>query len=338
MALKNILQDVAINLGLSIDNADELEFYTEKVNQVARELYDSSDLPGSLREQVFQIDDSATYQISLPYYIDEIRAIRQYNTVGGKVRLEDMRPRYHAGRWGSASAITFRVKQNNAALARDISNAGLLTFSFPTDKVEAVDVTITVVGGNSDSARIQETVTIAAGASEITTVNGFETVDSIRKSDTNTYDITITDIDDVELGVIHNSELNSSYTIVGIREDDLAFKQNNSFPMNTYEVLYKQKFSGFVNLYDEFPCPKFDKIIYWKFIEHYNADKPGFEQRAYAAKLKADDLINQLKASNESGKIMTVQYGENPMFKAQRQRGWSAGGDVGQSPIIEYTP
>lgn len=336
MPLKNILSDIAVNLGLSIDNEDELAFYTEKVNQVARELYDSSDLPGSLREQVFQIDDSATYQISLPWYIDEVRAIRLFNTVGGKIRLEDLRPRYHNGRWGSASGITFRVKQNNAALARDISNAGLLTFSLPEDQVEASDITITVVGGNSVSSRFQETITLEAGASNVTTTKGFEYVDSIRKSTTNNYDITITDIDNIELGVIPNNELGTCYTIVSVREDDLAFKQNNSFPLNTYEVLFKQKFNGFVNLYDEFPCPKFDKIIYWKFIEHYNADKPGFEQRAYAAKLKADELINQLKAGNESGKNMTLQYAENPMFKAQRQRGFTPGGQVGQSPIIEY--
>lgn len=332
MPLINILNDISSILGFSITNDDEKNFLIENINIAAREIYTSGDLPGSIREQIFQFDDTDNYQISFPYYMDKIRAIRFYNTYGNKIALEDMRPRYHQQRWGVAGLLRWAIKQSDACLARDISNAGPLTFSLPTSKVETAEVVITVIGKTATAERTQETVTIAIGDSSAVTVNGYDYIESIFKSDYNTYDITITDIDDVELGVIPNSEVRPLYTIVKIRQDDFAPSYNNNYPLNTIEVLYKHRFTPFRNLYDEFPCPNCDKIIFWKFSEHYLAWKPGMEQRCFAAAAKCKALIEELSLDDDQGKQLSLEYSPNNLFEAQRV------GVSGPNTLIPYAP
>ncbi len=334
MALKHILEDIGSILGFDLTNADQVSYLTEQVNHAAVELYNSMDLPGSMREQIFQVSDVDNYQTSFPHYVDKIRAIRFYNTSGGKVRLEDMRPRYHMHRWGNQGILTYRIKRSNAALADDIENAAPITFSLPTSKVEAANVVITVIGKTASAERVQETVTLVAGQSNVTTGEGYEEIISIIKQSVNNYNISITDIDGNVLGEIPNSELQTSYTIIQLRQDDFAPLYNNQYPLNTLEVLYKVKFTGFRNLYDEFPAPKCDKIIFWKFVEHFYAYKPGMEQRALAAKIKVDGLLSELNTDDEMGKTIQIEYAPNPMFEAQKHQPSIT--HMGPSPQIEY--
>lgn len=334
MALKHILEDIGSILGFDLTNADQVAYLTEQVNHAAVELYNSMDLPGSIREQIFQVSDTDNYQVSFPYYVDKIRAIRFYNTSGGKIRLEDMRPRYHLHRWGNQGILTYRVKMSNYPLANDIENAGPLTFELPTGKTETADVLITIIGSVPGAERVQETIRLLAGQSSVQTTEAYETVFSIIKQSINRYNITIKDIDDVTLGEIPNSELQTCYTLVQIRQDDFAPLYNNQYPLNTIEVLYKQKFTGFRNLYDEFPAPNCDKIIYWKFAEHYYAHKPGMEQRALAAKMKTDALLAELNTNDEMGKTIQIEYAPNPMFEAQKHQPSVV--HMGPSPQIEY--
>lgn len=335
MALKHILEDVGSILGFDLTNADQVSYWTEQINHAAVELYNSMDLPGSMREQIFQISDVDNYQTSFPYYVDKIRAMRFYNTAGGKIRLEDMRPRYHMHRWGNQGILTYRIKRSDAALGDDIENAGPLRFTLPTGKVEASNVVITVIGKTASAERVQETVTIVAGQVTALTAEGYEEIFSIIKQQVNNYNISITDIDNNVLGEIPNSELQTCYTIVQLRQDDFSPLYNNQYPLNTLEVLYKMKFNGFRNLYDEFPAPKCDKIIFWKFVEHFYAYKPGMEQRAMAAKIKVDGLLSELNTNDEMGKTIQLEYAPNPMFEAQKYQPTVPG--VGPNPVLEYT-
>ena len=327
MALKHILEDIGSILGLDLSDPDELVYLTDQVNHAAREIYNSMDLPGSIREQIFQVSDVDNYQVSFPQYIDKIRAIRFYNNLAGKIQLEDLRPRYHEHNWNGSNRLSYRIKASNSPLASDITNAGYLTFTLPTGKLETYDIEITIVGRTSSAERVQETVTLLAGTSSIASVESYEAVITIIKSEVNNFNITVTDIDGAELSVIPNSELSTAYTIVQIRADDYSSQYGNSYPLNTIEVLYKVKFSGFKNLYDEFPAPNCDKIIFWKFAEHYSAYKPGMEQRAAAAKIKVDQLLSELNRSDEMGKAITIERSEPNVYKAQKatQQGYYYG-------------
>jgi len=163
MSLKNILQDISTQFGIDITDTTERELYIERINQVSGELYNSMDLPGSVKEQIFQVDDRDNYQVSFPHYVDKLRAIRFYNSNGGPITLEDMRPRYHLRRWGTNGLLKYRIKAQNARLAKHIENAAPLTFSLPTGKLEVSDVVIDIVGRTVDSQQIEERITLIAG-------------------------------------------------------------------------------------------------------------------------------------------------------------------------------
>lgn len=317
MSLKNILLDISSEFGLDITDPDEQLIYIEKINEAARELYTSADLPGSILEQIFQLDDTDNYQVSFPFYIDKIRGIRFYNTYGSPITLEDLRPRYNQKRWDGSNRLRYRIKYTSP-LAVDITNASKITFTLPTGRVETEDVVINIVGDTVDSFNFQEKVTISVGQSSATSTGDYEKITNLEKNDYSKYNLTLTDIDNRTLGIIPSSELSPIYTIVQIREDDLAPYLNGSYPLNLVEVLYKKRFTPFRNLYDEFPCPNCDKIIFWKFVEHYLAKQPGMEQRAAMANTKVNILLSELSQDDEKGKHIQATFGEGAVYRAQR--------------------
>ena len=336
MSLKNILLDVSSVLGLNIDDSTELAYHIAKINESADELYRSNDIPGCLREQLFEVNDTETYQIAFPSQVDKTRAIRFYNTGGGQINLEDMRPRYHQHRWGSNGRLRFRVKQQTALLSRGINNAALFTFTLK--KVETVNVVINIVGKTKFASRQNETLTIFAGNLSATTTNSYEEFISIEKTVLNNYDITITDVDDEVMGTIYNYELRPRYTIVQIREDDFALVTSNSYPLNIVECLYKTAFVPFVNNYDEFPCRDCDKLIFWKFVEHYAIYKGTAEMQGLAvnAATKVEQILAELNKNDSEGLQLMVEWASNNMYEAQS----NYGGDLyfsAPSPLIQYT-
>lgn len=336
MSLKNILLDVSSVLGLNISDPTELAYHIAKINEAADELYRSNDIPGCMREQLFEIDDTETYQIAFPSYVDKIRAIRFYDTNGGQITTEDMRPRYHMHRWGSNGRLRFRIKQQNALLSRGIDNAALFTFTLK--KVEATDVVINIVGKTTKAERFQETLTIPAGTLFATTVNSYEEFISIEKTVLNNYNITITDVDDNEMGIIYNYELRPRYTIVMIREDDFAPVTNNSYPLNIVECLYKTTFVPFVNNYDEYPCRDCDKLIFWKFVEHYAVYKGTAEMQQFAinAAAKVSQILSELNKNDNLGNQLQLEWAPNNMYRAQRNFPESDLYFSAPTPLIQY--
>src|SRR3954465_665596 len=104
MPLSKILLDIATETGISISNDNERAWIVDKVNDVSKELYESNDIEGCLREQTFNIDTDVqnVSQVSLPFYVFQLRGLRYSNILGGKIPYEDMRPRYSLGRgWGA---------------------------------------------------------------------------------------------------------------------------------------------------------------------------------------------------------------------------------------------
>lgn len=337
MSLKNILQDISTHFGIDITDDDERELYITRINQVAEELYNKMDLPGSIKEQIFQVNDVDNYQVSFPHYVDKLRAIRFYDSHGGPITLEDMRPRYHRRRWGTNGRMHYKIKQENACLADNITNVAPLSFNLPFSKVENDPIVINIVGRTPDSQQILETVTIPALGSTVQTVNAYEEIFNIEKQDYNQYDITIVDVDDNTLGLIPNNLLRPNNTIVQIRQDDWSLYFNAQFPLNTIEVLYKTRFYPFRNFYDEFPAPNCDKLIFWKFAEHYASSKPGEEQRAIMANEKCREILLELNSNDEMGKELTAEFGGSNMFEAQRDFSINELYAANSFPFIEYT-
>lgn len=337
MSLKNILLDISSVLSLDITDPDEKAYHVEKINEAAQELYTANDLPGCLREQLFQIDDSQTYQVSFPFYVDKIRAARFYNNWIGPIPVETMTPRYHSSKWGNKGLIKLRIKGIGMALCRDLQDISPLIFTLSNTNGEAAAVSFNIVGQTVDSQRVYETVTIPIGSYTVTTVNNYKSVEKIEKTALNTLDCVITNLLGTEVARIPNSELKSSYTIAMIREDEFAPLMNNSYPLNTIELLYKLRFTPMRELYDEFPCPNCDKIIFWKFCEHYYSYKPGMEEQRNIASRKCKKLIQELFENDSLGSQLLLEFGANTMYEGQECASVFKYPYGPPDPIITYT-
>lgn len=314
MSLSKILLDIGTNLGLSLEDPDELAFHIKEINAVAEELY-RKEIPGSLREQIFKIDDSNdTFQVSFPYYVGKIRGVRNYNRQGFQINLQTMAPRYAKGRWGNEKPLlNFRVKETSP-ISRKIDNTGIVTFTLA--RAETVEVQINVVGSTDFSDSFEELLTIPAGQLSAVTTEQYNDFEVIEKRDYNTYNITITSIDGTVLGTIPNRLLAPKYQIIQIINDGYTGRFFQSTPFNLIEVLYKQAFTPFVNLYDNFPAPNCDDLIFWAYIARYAGFKPGLESKAVLANAMVEKLLTELHDDDLVGKTLEVNMDANRMYDA----------------------
>lgn len=324
MSLQTILTRIASDLGISITTDSELEWAISKVNEVAKELYESKDIKDCLREQTFNIDLGAegplySSLISLPYFVGELRGLRYTNIVGGNIPLNDMRPRYHSGKgWGAnAFSIPYRIVREDASTSREIENASVLSVS--VEQASDEDINVVVVGKTTLANRLQEIITLSAGQLTVDSVNCFEEIDSIAKLEYTSVNVSISDVEGNELAVIPNNRLDATYKWLEI-SDANANISTITGQLSAIDLLFKHKFLPFVNLYDEFVCRGCDDIIFYKFSAWYEAKTPGYEQRALGAEAKADALLSNLIIDAETGVNLELQFGSNGLYDAQQPK------------------
>lgn len=315
MALRDVLLEITSTLGLDdLTDPSRRQYYIDKINMLAEEMYGDYDFPGILREHVFQLTDTETSQLSLPYYVGNIRGVRIFNTYGGKVNITTMRPRYHSKAWNVDLSMQWREKTKDSYLKRDLEDFTPLTFTLKD--VETSDVVIDVTGQTDYSSKVAETVTIPAGNLTVTTANAYITV-KFNKLSRNTFNILVTDVNNNEVAEIPNHLLRSFYTIVQLRDNNQYVGSLGSF-YDTFEILYKERFFPMIELSDEYIAPNCDRMLFWKFAEWWESTQPGHEDRAILAKAKVDDLINSLLVDDEDSQTREACFGKNRFIEAQR--------------------
>lgn len=319
MAFKNIIIDFMLHSGMEITNPDQLAYAKSLINTAAKELYKEVESNQVFREQLF-IFDSTQLQVALPYYVHKVRGLREFNTAV-KLTLEAMMPRYSADGWNDSwSRVKWREKAR-AALAHDIENDGVLTFTLPDEAPEAFSVII--IGSNLKSSRIQEIVTFNIGDTQKTTVNSFINVETLRKNIPTTYDIIVTDLNENELAVFPNSEVESRYTILQISDYPLYEQTTDT---QYIEVLYKTRFTPFVNDFDEFPAGSdYDIAIYWKTLEFWYARKEGKITESAASKQQAQTYKEQTDQEDQVSQEKKINFLPNSFYSLIRGRRWMYG-------------
>lgn len=316
--LIDILKDIAVDLGLKITNQDSKDLAVLYVNNAAFELYNSCDLIGSLREQVFNLDTNQQ-QLSFPYYIGEIRGIRNWETNRHLVQ-NDMRPRFFHGAWLQPT-WSWRAK-DLSPIERDIVNTTQLTITLLSPSAE--NFTVTVVGSTGSADQISEVVTFNVGDLVKTTTNQFTQfpgIQSIVKNVYTTQNLTITDANAVELAMIPNHYKQSIYTIVQVTDQDFNLLAGLT---NAYEILYKLRFRSFVNDNDPFMCSGYDDAIKWMALSHYYAKKVDSDgalqtSKADAMRQMCYNIVNQREADYTAGVEKNVQMAPNQMLNVSDQ-------------------
>jgi len=309
--LLEILNEIRTDIGSDVSSSRDRAWLLQQINHAARELYDTADITGAEREQIFELDVDEQ-QIALPWYVGDIIGVRDYDT-RASIEQVDMRPRYLRDAWTRDSQLQPMMqwrRKGQSALRRNLLNEETLTLELPTAATAAFDVFI--VGSNSSAARITERVRFAIGDSSKSTVNLYENVTSIVKSAPTEFDLTIKSLDGTEVSNIPSHLTKAQFVLVQVLDRD-----DSRVESQLVEVCFKHVFEPFVNDTDSFTAGDvYDKVIYWKTLEQIYAKQEGKEDRAAMCGNKAQAMLSNI-LSNMAGKVeMKFAFGENPTLSA----------------------
>lgn len=309
LMLYDILTEVTEDIGSDSASSRDRAWIVSQINHAAREIYNTADLTGSEREQIFVLDVDEQ-QIALPWYVGDIIGLRDYDSLD-PIQQVDMRPRYLRDSWTRQSQLTpmrqWRRK-GESALKRNILDEGTLTITLPAVATTAFDVFI--VGSSSLAARITERVRFAAGEATKSTVNFFSNVTSIVKSAATTYDLVVTTLDGTEVSDIPSHLTKAKFVLVQVLD-----KNDNLTESQLIELCYKHVFEPMVNDTDVFTAGElYDKAIYWKTLEFIAAKQEGKEDRVLMAAAKSQALLSNILANSASKIEMKFAFGENPVI------------------------
>lgn len=257
MSVKYILEQVGNKTGLSPLDSSQRATMLRWLNEAAPELYEQSDMPNSLIEQVFRVNGDQT--IALPYCVGELRAVREfYSRIPW--HINQMRPRYNQSNWPDMWR-NWRLK-GEQALQKSITNQSIVTVTVPV--VETPNIVVSIAGPTLTAAHAIETLTMDSVSKSAT--KNFLDIVSVTKDRVNDYDVTVSDVDDVVLTIIPNNQLEARYLIVDI--STLPWSTQPSSQQDHYvEVLYKKALSILSNDADEFPARGYDNVLVNKCLQ-----------------------------------------------------------------------
>lgn len=302
--LSYILQEFCKETGHSISTTALRNSALDKINKAAKELYDSTDLSGCLREQVFTFD-SINKQVTLPWYVGQIRGVRNYNTTE-KVTINDLRPRYYYGK-GYQDSLKWRIKRVIPIL-RSLDNQSTLKVVIPAVNSETFKVWIS---GRTDNASAGvETFEFSVSATEIIGIVPFLDILAISKNRLTDVDLQVYDASDTLIAEIPNHERESRYTLIQVLDDK---RTTSGDSCNCYEILYKQQLSILKNDQDVFPCEGYDDVIVWKAVSHFwqKVITDQGKNNALAAETRLNQILRQKAVNAEDGVEMEVQFAPN---------------------------
>ncbi len=310
MPLKYIINTLAREIGAHPTN--QRAMLLGRINAAAKELYESTDLPGSLREGTFEITSDAV--IALPYYVGPLRAMRHSN-IKYRVELNDMSPKYNYQAW-TKDWNNWRVLPTSP-IQRSIVNASLPIF-VSIASVDTLNVNITFVGSTVSAQRVRETVTMLAGETEQTLTTAFTNIISISKDITNNQDITVTGADadgnEITLAVIPNDRLESSYTIVDVSK----YPGLNATCM---DVLFKFPLFEMLDDGDTFPCEGFDDAIVYKCLHIWYANQANGGEKSMGYYNKVNQIIFERTTHTNGTTQKEITFAPNQYFDLIPRRG-----------------
>lgn len=293
MPLKHILEQFGNKIGLDPSVQSQRDVMLRFINEAAEELYDQTDMNGSLMEQLFKINGDQT--VAFPLYVGEFRAARPFDTKA-PVHVNQMRPRYNVMNWPDMWR-NVRIK-NKHPLHTSIRNQSV--FNVTVHAVEDPPIQVTIAGPTDFSERHNETLIMDSVTKQ--TESQFNDISLFTKNRINDYNVTLTDADDLEMAVIPNNQLQSEYLHIDVSE--LPFTHTDAAQAaNWFEVLYKKKLAKLSLDSDEFPAPNYDNIIVNKAFQLYyeEQEKPDLAIAfdAKASRSMARKIENENRATED---------------------------------------
>jgi hypothetical protein len=303
MSVEYILDRAGKKLGVNPNDNHQRSIMLAYLNEGAQELYEESDMVGSLVEDSFYVQGNKT--IALPSNVSSIRAIREkeskypWSLSGITERYTYNNLEQDDRTWRIKGYEPFKVTPTSFSGMKAVVTAAMST------------ITITVVGSAAGISRTFEDVTLSGTSNVFSTT--FTSIESIIKSDVCTYDISIKESDDTVVAVIPNNEKESQYLIVDVSEfpweSDAAQDDEH-----TLEVVYKKKLPYLSKDSDEFPADGYDNIIVNKVMQLYMEEQGKLEEAMLYDK-KASRSMGRRNSDLQRGQRQKVRFDKHPHDK-----------------------
>lgn len=325
MSVGNILQMTGNKMGLNPSDPSSRPTLLRFLNQACYEIYNIADIPGTMMEQVLQVNGDQT--ISLPWYIGELRAIREYYSQI-PWNINQMRPRYNQSNWPE-SWRNWRIR-NRGCLQATVTNQSVLNVTVP--QVDNPPITVTVTGQTTTATKTSEALTMTSVMMQ--TVGQFLDVFSFSKSSVTDYDVVLTDVDGKLLSEIPNTELQAWYQIVDVSSMPWL-PQVSSTQDHFVEVLYKKTLPYLSDDTDEFPAVGYDFIISDKMMQVWAVEQGKADVALQYDQLTSRSLGRKVEEANRAtqDKIALVVNPHDTLLPRIRSRRPSRYGGYGSNGL-----
>lgn len=314
----NLLQlCTALGARIGLQPGDERDYskLATLVNQAAQEIWQATDLPNSLAEQVFESSDAAPLRVTLPQTVGMIRGFRNNLTT---IRQHDLRPRYQIKPWKQLDNYTWQITAE-LAINREISNSLQPTIT----SLGVIDsaFTVTIIGRTSTVG--QQIVTLTHNVDGTITGDSanFTSIDKIYKSDVTPADVSVT-ADGQEIALLYSWATTARYYAVQLFTSNLV-DPVTAGNVRQFECLYKPCFVPLNFDESTFQLDGYDEAIIWRAMALYwlqSTDLDKLEKLVPIYMAKSQELVSQRINDMIQTRDLVVQFGP-ARFDARNLRG-----------------
>ena len=322
MSVEYILDRFGKKVGMLPSDTSQRALLLDYLNEAAQELYEQSDMPGSLEEAEFYVQGDKT--VAMPADVYAVRSIREKAGSNAMWDAEPLTARYRENNWDTNYG-KFRVKGYSplkVSLPTAITGAAnstnrliVRTYGITTtdDDYEVVIKTpyseaflVSVAGPAVASATSSTNVTLAPSNAVVIT-----DIISFARTFKPTATVGVVQlIDYVDNSIVYaeipSNSMESRYLIVDVSEFPFSSSAAED-DSHTLQILYKKALPRLQNDTDEFPAPGYDNILVSKCMELFLEEQGKIEEAILHDK-KASRSLARRQADLERGQEQKVVF------------------------------
>ncbi len=340
MSVEYILDRFGKKVGMLPSDSNQRSLLLDYLNEAAQELYEQSDMPGSLEEAEFYVQGDKT--IAMPADVYVIRGIREKSGCNDVWESEPMTARYRENSW-ETDHNKFRIK-GYSALQRSLpttitgvaSSANKLAYilygpNTSDDTISIVanmndlydeEVKYGVSGKNIASNTGYATISFTDNGQTIKDIKSFSRTRPLVATGSHTNPVTsftvgqtaghglaqLVDYTDnsIVYAEIKPGQEESRYLIVDVSEFPFSSTAAQD-DQHTLQVLYKKTLPVMRNDRDEFPAPGYDNILVSKCMELF-LEEQGKLEEAILHDRKASRSLARRQADLERSQEQKVVF------------------------------
>jgi len=314
MSVEYILDRFGKKVGMLPSDTSQRALLLDYLNEAAQELYEQSDMPGSLEEAEFYVQGDKT--VAMPTNVYAIRGIREKAGNNDVWETEALTARYRENNWETNHA-KFRVKgysplkvslPTSITGAANSTNKLVVRWYGVTTTDDDYEVVVKTPHSEAYLLSVAGTAVAASGSSGTATLANINVAFTDIVSFSRTYKPTATIgvaqlIDYADNSIVYaeipSNSMESRYLIVDVSEFPFSSSAAED-DSHTLQVLYKKTLPRLQNDTDEFPAPGYDNILVSKCMELF-LEEQGKLDEAILHDKKASRSLARRQADLERG-------------------------------------